>query len=238
MKNIRNLIFIFLLSIAFISVYSQDYKVRIGTIGNSITHGVVLPDPATQSYPAQLAVMLEKMYGDTVILKNFGLTTTTMLKKGNVSYWNTQQLKDYLAFSPDICVIVLGTNDTKPVNWDVYGNEYLTDYLAMIDTIKQVNPSTRFILGYPPPVIEDRWGIRDSILVNGIMPAIDSVLTLIDAELVDFYHPLFESGHLFPDKIHPNVEGSTEMAKILLERIIETGIIHKAQEYKENSKEL
>jgi lysophospholipase L1-like esterase len=227
MKKIRNLtLFLFIIPVC-ISAYSQDHKVRIGTIGNSITHGVVHDDPSTQSYPAQLAVMLEEIYGDTVILKNFGLTTTTMLKKGNVSYWDTQHLKDYLAFAPDICVIVLGTNDTKPVNWEVHGDEYLTDYLAMIDTIKQTNPATRFILGYPPPVIEDRGGIRDSVLVNGVMPVIDSVLTLRDAVLVDFYNPLLESGHLFPDKIHPNVEGSAEMAKILLDKIIETDIIHK-----------
>lgn len=231
MSDFRNFMVVLALFLIVPSVYSQDYKVRIGTIGNSITHGVVLPDPATQSYPAQLAVMLEKLYGDTVILKNFGLTTTTMLKKGNVSYWNTEQLKDYLAFSPDICVIVLGTNDTKPINWDVYGNEYLTDYLALIDTIKQVNSYTRFILGYPPPVIEDRWGIRDSILVNGVMPAIDSVLTGTDAVLVDFYHPLQQKGHLFPDKIHPDVEGSGVMAKILFDRIVQTDLIHEVMKY-------
>ena len=228
MKKFSNLLLVFTLSVVFISAFPQDNKIRIGIIGNSITHGVVLPDPSTQSYPAQLAVMLEEIYGDTVILKNFGLTTTTMLKKGNVSYWDTQHLKDYLSFAPDICIILLGTNDTKPINWDVYGNEYIADYMSLIDTIQQTNPSTRFILGYPPPVFEDRWGIRDSILVHGVMPAIDSVLTLVNAELVDFYHPLLESGHLFPDKIHPDIEGSGEMAKILLKRLIETDIIHKA----------
>jgi lysophospholipase L1-like esterase len=228
MKKIREFILILLLLAVCTSIFPQDHKISIGTIGNSITHGVVLDDPATQSYPAQLAVMLEEIYGDTVVLKNFGLTTTTMLKNGNVSYWDCTHFEEYLEFAPDICVIVLGTNDTKPVNWEPYGNEFQTDYLAMIDTIKKVNPSTRFILGYPPPVIEDRWGIRDSIVVNGVIPAIDSVLTKVDAELVDFYHPLLQSGDLFPDKIHPDIEGSKEMAKILLKRIIDTDIVHKA----------
>ncbi len=227
MKNIRIILLVLALSAAFVSVNSQNYHVRIGTIGNSITHGISLPDPTTQAYPIQLGVMLQDVYGDTCIVTNFGLTTTTMLKNGDVSYWDTQQLKDYLAWAPEICFILLGTNDTKPQNWDVYGDEFIDDYLAMIDTILLRNPSTKFMLGYPPPAFEEEWGIRDSIIVNGIIPAIDSVLKLREAELVDFYHTLLDSAHLFPDHIHPNVEGSAAMAQLILDKMIETDIIHK-----------
>lgn len=216
------------LSVIFNSAYSQAYHVRIGTIGNSITEGSGLTNPATQSYPAQLEVMLQETYGDTCILENFGLTTTTMLKNGDVSYWDTQHLVDYLAFAPEICFIMLGTNDTKPQNWDVYGNEYFDDYMAMIDTIKQRNPGTKFMIAYPPPAFAVKWGIRDSIVLNGVIPAVDSVLDLVDAELVDFYYPLLDSNHLFPDDIHPNAEGAGVMAQMILEKMIETDIIHKA----------
>jgi lysophospholipase L1-like esterase len=217
-----------LLAVISTSAYSQGYHVRIGVIGNSITHGIALPDPATEAYPVQLGAMLEEIYGDTCIVENFGLTTTTMLKNGDVSYWDTQHLIDYLAYAPEICFILLGTNDTKPQNWDVYGDEFVDDYLAMIDTIKQRNPSTLFMLGYPPPAFAVEWGIRDSIIVNGIIPAIDTVLSHVDAELVDFYHPLLDSAHLFPDNIHPDVDGSRVMAEMILDTIIATDIIHKA----------
>ncbi|MBN2522798.1 MAG: T9SS type A sorting domain-containing protein [Bacteroidales bacterium] len=227
MKNIRFIFLTLALSAVFVSVNSQNYHVRIGTIGNSITHGISLPDPATQAYPIQLGVMLQDVYGDTCIVQNFGLTTTTMLKNGDVSYWDTQHLQDYLAWAPEICFILLGTNDTKPQNWDVYGNEFIDDYLAMIDTILLRNPSTKFMLGYPPPAFEEEWGIRDSIIVNGIIPAIDSVLKLREAELVDFYHTLLDSAYLFPDHIHPNVEGSAAMAKLILDKMTETDIVHK-----------
>jgi lysophospholipase L1-like esterase len=85
------------------------------------------------------------------------------------------------------------------------------------------------MLGYPPPAYEDRWSIRDSIVVNGIIPAIDSIVKVVDAELVDFYYPLLDSVHLFPDKIHPNAEGARVMAEILCEKMVETDIIHKAE---------
>ncbi len=228
MKNRRSFFIMLALSVIFISTFSQGYHVRIGTIGNSITEGSGLPDPSTQSYPAQLAVILQETYGDTCILENFGLTTTTMLKNGDVSYWDTQHLVDYLAFAPEICFIMLGTNDTKPQNWDSYGDEYFDDYIAMIDTIKQRNPSTKFIIAYPPPAFSVQWGIRDSIVLNGVIPAVDSVLDQVDAELVDFYYPLLDSSHLFPDDIHPNAEGAGVMAQMIHDKIVETDIIHKA----------
>lgn len=229
MTSTKSIGLIICLSLSAQFIYSQSYKITMGTIGNSITHGSVLSDSATQSYPAQLQYMLKEIYADTCEVTNFGLTTTTMLKKGNVPYWDCPHFSNYLSFAPDICLILLGTNDTKPINWDVYGKEYLGDYLAMIDTIKQVNPNTQFMLGYPPPVFQDRWGIRDSIIVHGIIPAIDSVLSLVDAELVDFYHPMLGMEDLFPDKIHPEEDGCREMAKILMKRMNETDIIHSAQ---------
>ncbi|MBN1116145.1 MAG: T9SS type A sorting domain-containing protein [Bacteroidales bacterium] len=228
MKQKLLLPLVFATLIISVSGFSQGYHVRIGTIGNSITHGIGLPNPETDAYPAQLGEIIKDIYGDTCIVKNFGLTTTTMLKHGDTPYWKTQHLKDYIAYAPEICFILLGTNDTKPYNWDVYGDEFIDDYLAMIDTIKQRNPSTKFMLGYPPPAYEIVWEIRDSIIVNHIIPAIDSILKLVDAELVDFYHPLLDSVHLFPDNIHPNVDGARVLAEMILEQIVETDIIHQA----------
>jgi len=210
------------------SAFSQGYHVRLGTIGNSITHGIALPSPSTQAFPVLLNEMLEGVYGDTCRVSNFGLTTTTMLKSGDVSYWDTRHFKEYLTMAPEICFIMLGTNDTKPQNWDVYADEFIDDYLAMIDTIKVRNPTTRFILAYPPPAYEIKWGIRDSIVANGIIPAIDSIAKLMDVEIMDFYYPLLDSAHLFPDMIHPGIEGNVLMAEMLLDRIVESDLIHRA----------
>jgi len=222
----------FICTVVFIAIallsYSQDYHVRIGIIGNSITQGIGLSDPETQSYPAQLAPMLQEIYGDTCIVQNFGITTTTMLKNGDVSYWNSTQFKDCMDYAAEICIILLGTNDSKPQNWDVYGDEFIGDYLSMIDTLKTRNPHTKFFVGYPPPAYEVVFDIRDSVILNGVIPAVDSVVAVTGSELIDFYYPLLDSVILFPDKIHPNVEGSGAMARIILDRFIETDVIHEA----------
>ena len=228
MKNIRILVFCVAISLMFSSAFSQAYHVRIGTIGNSITHGNSLADPLTQAFPVVLDDMLKGVYGDTCLVKNYGLTTTTMLKNGDVSYWDTRHLRDYLSYAPEICFLMLGTNDTKPQNWDVYWDEFISDYLSMMDTIKARNPSTLFILAYPPPAFEIKWGIRDSVILNGVIPAIDSIAKLEDVVIMDFYYPLLDSAHLFPDNIHPGIEGNVLMAEMLLDRIIKSDIIHKA----------
>jgi acyl-CoA thioesterase-1 len=228
MKKSKSLICTVVFIALALSGYSQGYHVRIGIIGNSITEGSGLSDPETQSYPAQLAPMLQEIYGDTCIVQNFGITTTTMLKNGNVSYWNSTQFEDYMEYAAEICIILLGTNDSKPVNWDEHGDEFIGDYLSMIDTIKTRNPHTKFFVGYPPPAFEIVYDIRDSVILNGVIPAVDSVVAVTGAELIDFYHPLLDSVSLFTDKIHPNVEGARAMAQIILDRIIETDIIHEA----------
>ena len=212
---------------------SPDYHVRIGIIGNSITEGSFLSNPETQCYPAQLAVMLEEKYGDTCILKNFGITTTTMLKKGDVPYWNSAQFKNCLDFTPEICFIMLGTNDSKPYNWDVYGDEFIDDYMAMIDTLKSINPFVKFIVCYPPPAFDVVFNIRDSVIFHGVIPAVDSIVYKTGAELVDFYHPLLDSVSLFPDKIHPNIRGAKAMARIAFDRIVEMDIVHKVKQKEE-----
>ncbi len=227
MKHVLQLL-TFLLILAPFPAKSQGYHVRIGVIGNSITEGTGLSNPATQAYPIQLQGLLNEVYGDTCIVTNYGLTSTTLLKHGDVPYWATKQFRDILAHAPEVCIILLGTNDSKPQNWDVYKDEFADDYISLIDTLLNRNPNMVFMLGYPPPAFAEEWGIRDSVIVNGIFPAVDDVLAQRDAELVDYYTPLVDSAHLFPDHIHPNVEGAGVMAQILLEAIISTGLIHQA----------
>jgi sialate O-acetylesterase len=79
--------------------FSQK-KIRIACVGNSITHGTVLPDREKNSYPAQLAVLL----GDGYDVKNFGKSGATLLRKGNLPYWTSTEYQQALAFQPGLGV--------------------------------------------------------------------------------------------------------------------------------------
>ena len=229
MKTSFKIICIILCSLITINLYSQKHQVRIGFIGNSLTMGWHLPDPPKDCYPAHLTDMLAKIYGDTVVVKYFARESRTMLRKGDYPMWNEKLFADGLAYIPDICFIMLGSNDTKPQNWDNYGNEFFDDYLSMIDTFKFRNPRTKIFVCYPPRAFEVVYGIRESVIVNGVIPAIDSILKVTDATLMDFHTPLYNRGDLFFDKIHPSVEGTKVMAELVFSKLIETDMVHKAE---------
>lgn len=201
-------------------------QVRFGFIGNSITIGTGLSSPTTECYPAQIGLMLAQKYGDTCEVRNFAVSGRTLLRKGDYPIWNEPDFQRALNYAPDILFVLLGTNDSKPQNWEPYGNEFLTDYRAMLDTFRWRNPHVKFIVCLPPPAFGIVWGIRDSVIKNYIIPLVDSVAKMYDALLVDFYTPLIDSAVMFPDKIHPNAHGAKVMARIAFDKIVASDIIH------------
>jgi len=209
-----------------VSLFSQSHQVRIGFIGNSITIGSGLTNPTVECYPSQLSLLLKEKYGDTCLITNYAVSGRTLLKKGDFPWWNEPDFTRCRNYSPDIVVIALGTNDSKPYNWDVYGDEFFSDYQALIDTFKTRNPEVKFIVCLPPPAFAVVWEIRNPVIIDEIIPKVDSIAKMNDADVVDFYHPLLDSVHLFPDKIHPNAKGAKVLAKIVYDEMVGSGIIH------------
>ena len=71
-----------------------------------------------RAWPGVLQKLVGKKYKST----DFGHSGATLLKKGNLPYWTTPQFKAATKFDPNIVIIMLGTNDTKPKNWKKYGS--------------------------------------------------------------------------------------------------------------------
>jgi len=208
---------------------AQDYQVRMAFIGNSISAGFWLPEG--KSFPDQLAVMLDGIYGDTCYLHNYALSGRTMFKEGDSPFWREPELQQALDFAPNMVFIMLGTNDSKSWNWDMLGyDRFVEDYVSMVDTFLNRNPHTTFILGYPPPAFDSNpdnvGGISDSVIHYGVIPAVDSVIEVRGGYVMDFYTGMAPYGNLFFDKIHPYVEGAAVMAEQLRDRMIELDIVH------------
>lgn len=208
---------------------AQDHKVHIAFMGNSITIGSGLPNQTENCYPSQIQLLLNEQYGDTCEVQNFAVSGRTLLKQGDFPLWNEEQYPASWNYAPDIVFIMLGTNDSKPYNWDDYGDEFDDDYRSMIDSFKVRNPVCKFIVCYPPPAFEVVYDIRDSVIVHGVIPVVDQMVEEYDAVLVDFYSPLVDSVHLFPDKIHPDVTGAKVMAQLAFDKIVESDIIHQVE---------
>jgi acyl-CoA thioesterase-1 len=198
------------------SAYSGTIK--LACIGNSITYGHGIENRDRDSYPAQL----DRMLSDRWEVRNFGVSGATLLKDGNKPYWDESAFAAALAFEPDIVVIQLGTNDSKPVNWDAHSISFIEDYLALIEQFRELDSHPRIWICLPVPAYDMRWDIRNEVIVDEIIPMIREVADRANVPLIDMFVPL--SGHedLFPDDIHPNVEGAGMIAREVRRALIGT----------------
>ncbi len=211
MKNKKIIITVVFALFSIIS-YAQ---VKVACVGNSITYGSGIKDRTANSYPAQL----QKMLGEEWEIKNFGVSGATMLKKGDKPYWEQDAYQKALDFKPDIVIIKLGTNDSKPQNWK-YKNEYSADYTEMINEFKALGSVEKIYICLPIPVFENRWGITKSIVEGVMQEKVKAIANENDVSLIDLYKPFVGEENLVCDKIHPNAEGAGLMAKIIGDRLL------------------
>lgn len=184
-------------------------KIRVACLGASITYGSLLEDPARQSFPAQLQTSL----GGRYVVKNYGVPGATLLRHGDIPYHKTKEYQQALQDSPDLVIIDLGGNDSKLVN-RIYLHEYEADYRAMIAAFKALPSAPRIILLLPAPsFVTDTAGIWDPVIVNRVIPRVRNVAFAEKVEVLDMHSILIDKADLFPDKIHPNLAGTTLMAK-------------------------
>lgn len=207
----KQLLFLFCLLLC-TALFAQK-KTKVACVGNSITFGSGLADPATESYPSQLQQMLGAQYE----VGNFGKPGATLLNKGHRPYMKQEEFKKALAFVGDIVIIHLGINDTDPRNWPNYRDFFVKDYLALIDSFKVVNPQCRIIISRLTPIADRHRrfesGTRD--WHDRIQLAIEAVARHAGVQLMDFHEALYPYPFMLPDAIHPNKEGSTLMAKVV-----------------------
>ena len=208
----------------------QPGAIRVACIGNSITdgHGI---DMATQyGYPAEL----QKKLGNGYWVKNFGVSARTMLNKGDYPYMNEMAWQDALAFKPDVVIIKLGTNDSKPYNWQ-HNSEFRQDLEQMVTTLcpalaqpakkgkknksqkSQVSSQKpQIFLCTPIPAFKSTWDINDSVIVNGIIPIQKEVAQKYGLRIIDLHtHYANDGDKMLTDGIHPDGKGAQRLAEII-----------------------
>jgi lysophospholipase L1-like esterase len=212
------------------AVFSVAAQTKIACIGNSITYGYGLSSPGTQSYPP----LLRQLLGTTLYtVQNDGVNSLTMSKKGNLSYWTNGLLAQVFALQPAIVTIMLGTNDTKPQNWDSLGRgtQFKTDYLAMVDTLAAMASHPKIYVTLPVPVFSNPigagWGIRDSV-IKKIIPLIKEVAVARSLTVIDCNTPLLGFPAYFSaDGVHPDARGEDTIAHVIYRALIATSVVGK-----------
>lgn len=196
--------------VVFISLIScSDKVIRVACVGDSITEGAGLAVQSATSYPVEL----NRLLGPGYAVLNCGRSATTLQKKGDFPYWISKEFANTFAFKPQIIVIKLGTNDTKPQNWNPESFE--KDYQSLLDTFSTIPNLRKILLCLPVPVYQTEWGINDDTLRRGVIPIIKRLSERNKLELIDLNTGLKYSPELFPDNIHPNEQGASKMAAII-----------------------
>ncbi len=209
MKKIALLLFALFISVG---SFAQS-PIKIAFVGNSITQGPGRDNP--DSYPLQVGALL----GDAYTVKNFGVSGRTLLKKGDYPYWNEPQFQQVKDFQPDVVVIKLGTNDSKPQNW-AHKADFVKDYLDLIAEFRAHMPADgKVYVVIPVPVTRVNFGINPEVMNNEQRLMLMEIIQKSGAEVIDLYTPLMDKPELLPDGVHPNTEGLTIMAQVIARRI-------------------
>ncbi len=211
----KQILFILVYLMYSLSITSQE-QIKVACIGNSVTYGFLMKEEADK-YPAKLQVML----GDNYKVKNFGYNGACLLKKSYRPYWNLDEFTKALKFKPDIVVIHLGLNDTDPRSWARFRDEFIRDYIDLIDTFKTVNPKAEVKICRMTPIFTGHKRFKSSTRewFWQIQEAIETIAKIKQIELIDLHTPLYRRPDLFPDNLHPNVEGTEILAKTVYQII-------------------
>jgi len=187
--------------------------VKVACVGDSITFGARLRQPGKiETYPAQLQGLL----GSNAEVGNFGTSGSTLLNSGDRPYQKQADFPKALAFQPDVVVIMLGTNDSKPQNWK-FKDQFVSDYEDLIAKFRALPTKPTIYLCYPPIVFAGgNWGISEAA-VEEQMTMIDDLAKKQNLPVIDNHRPFQGKDALFADHVHPNAEGATILARTVYE---------------------
>ena len=185
--------------------------IKVACIGDSITEGAGLSNPSSESYPARL----QRLLGTNYVVRNYGVSGRTLLKKGDYPYWKEAYYKQSHDWLPDVVTIKLGTNDSKPYNWK-YGTNYVAELEELVTTYATLASAPRIYLCTPCPVYgTGAFDISPGVVATNIVPAVRDIAARLGLGLVDFHVRMAGHQEWFPDTVHPNTRGAAAMAAVL-----------------------
>ena len=199
----------FLMVLFFESLGNRAYPliaIRVACIGDSITEGT--------KYSSDLQAML----GGGYAVGNFGAGASTVSLESNKPYMNQTAFLKAKEFLPRIVIIMLGTNDASPANYQ-HIDDFAADYKKLIGEFQSLPSKPEVWLVKPPPIFNDGLGLNTTDFQQGVIPRIEQVANELGLHLIDVYTALINHPEYFLDGVHPNGEGAKLIANVIYEAI-------------------
>ena len=114
---------------------SGNGEMRIICVGDSLTFAQgVVGSRWRNSFSAVLSTLIE----DSTVV-NYGLSNRTLQSTGNRPYTEEDNYGKSLSEEADVVIIMLGSNDTKPIYWDA--DRFTEEYRAFIRSYMEMESS-------------------------------------------------------------------------------------------------
>lgn len=205
----------------------KEGQIRVACVGDSVTYGFGIPRFKVNSYPAAL----QKLLGDGYCVNNYGYSGRTACLMGDRPYRTETLCTKSRAFAPDIVVILLGANDSKPFNWEtevaglrVYPDQFEGDLKELVTVYQELPSHPKVYVATPLPAYADaagkvRYSIRPEVITDEILPIVKRVADETSAELIDLYAVFEGRTELYSDGLHPTAEGAALLAQTVFDAI-------------------
>lgn len=192
--------------------------IKTACIGDSITWGFTILRRRKNTYPAQL----QELLGHDWKVRNFGVNNACANFSGDLPYGRLPALHKALRFKPDVVVMMLGTNDSKRVNWNP--EAFVSGYSRIVDSFLGLKRVPKVFLLLPPHIYgeygPEMFALNEDRLAGEIIPAIREIAQERNLPLIDI-HSVIADKSLLNDGIHPGRTGAGMIAWTVASALLE-----------------
>jgi acyl-CoA thioesterase-1 len=219
----RELVQILFIAVAPLVSHAEPRRpTHVACVGDSITFGYLAS--AGSDYPS----VLQELVGDAVQVENFGHSGATMLKSGNLPYWDQPEFEAATDFVDQAganaivsVVILLGANDSKPVNWTPQGlpkndAQFVADYEELVDHFAGLSTKPVVYVGLPLATGDEPCCMIDGTVIHDEqVPLIRTLAEERRLPLIDLNTPTLGHPEYFSDGVHPTDAGYAVLAELV-----------------------
>ncbi len=229
-KKFRFLVLAGLMSVICTNLFARQFPsdtVRIACVGNSITQGARLADPAHDSYPA---ILQKKFDRSRVAVKNFGLGGATIIRFGRTNIW--RKLDSIRSYLPQIVILKIGTNETVSTrvhHWE-HINDFEKDYYDFLAQLKSLPSHPIIYICSPIDMALKTDSLSKERLQDlterrprlwNLRKRIKRIARVSNVHFIDLTPKFKGKPELFTpgDGVHPNKAGYNFLAELIFKKI-------------------
>ena len=196
-------------------------KKHIACIGDSITFGAGVGGIKNETWEH----FLEEKIGNEYQVLNYGISGRTLQDEGDYPYTKEEYFKISQDINADIYLIMLGTNDTKPFNWNE--ERFKKEFYNFVSTYINLENKPKVILMTPPACFPEEslkivaFEINEEIISGPVYDIVKKCAKDYNLQLIDLYNHTKDHSEWFIDGVHPNIHGNKEFAEFIYQNIKE-----------------